>query len=123
MSAEALAEQFRSKITMYELDDGSFSFCSPFIYGDGDGLPIVLEHVDEGWRLTDRGGAASHLFFDDIKLTAKRLAFIRRVAEIDGYLMSEHYELSTEPQAEMPNAFDVADFIQGVAMIRAVLAL
>jgi hypothetical protein len=126
----ARTEQMRAQLladvpawfTVDELQDGGWSIGTPFIYGDGDGLPVVLEHGAGGWRFTDRGSAASHLFYDDVEVTPAVLAFLQRLADAGGYGFDGGV-LTSEWTADMPTVFDLADFIQAVAQIQAARAL
>lgn len=110
-------------LSVTELQAGGWSIGTPFIYGDGDGLPVVLERHEEGWRFTDRGSAASHLFFDEVKVTPDVMAFLRRLADANGYGFSDDGVLTSEWFDDIPDVFDLADFIQGVAQIQAARAL
>jgi hypothetical protein len=111
--------QFCEMLKVYPLSGGAFSLATPFMFGDGDGLPIILEPVDGGWQLTDRGSASGHLFFDE-EMTEARWDFVRRVADHDGLNMSDQFVLSSDVFDALPSAIDVADFIQSVARIGAV---
>src|SRR4051812_37020673 len=107
-----------------ELADGSsFALSTPFLFPDGDGYPVVLERSDAGWRFTDRGGSAGHLFFDDVELTEYRLNFVRRLARQDGLTLSNDFILSSDVYAELPTPVELADFIQAVARVGGAAAL
>jgi hypothetical protein len=127
VSAETIRSRllgpFCSMLDVTELSDGAFALSTPFLFPDGDGYPIVLERENGGWRFTDRGGAAGHLFFDDVDVTDYRLNFMRRAVERDGLSLSEDYVLSSDTYAEVPTAVELADFLQAVARVGSVTAL
>ncbi len=119
---ERLVGEFCSMLDVTPLPDGAFAFSTPFLFGDGDGLPVVLEPVLDGWRFTDRGGAASHLFFDEDEMTPGRWEFVKRSAALDGLNVSDTYVLTSDVFDTIPTAVDLADFVQAVARIGAVSA-
>ncbi|KAA0235939.1 MAG: DUF1828 domain-containing protein [Actinobacteria bacterium] len=99
-----------------ERPDGSFELATPFLFPDGDVLPVVIERTLSGWSLTDRGRASAHLFFDDDSVptdaqqrTLERIARARGVTYVDGALKAEFDQL--------PDAFKIADFVQVVAQV------
>lgn len=119
---DRLLRDFCGALSVQPLQDGSFSLATPFLFGDGDALPIIAEHSDDGWRLTDRGGAAAHLFFDDIELTEARMNALGRLAGSDGCELDNSLVLAADLDAA-PSAYDLADFIQAVAHIGAIAGL
>ncbi len=119
----SLLARFCSTLDVDELNDGSFALTTPFFFPDGDGYPVILERNNGGWRFTDRGGSASHLFFDEVELTDYRLNFMRKAVVQDGLSMSENFVLSSETFDELPTPVDLADFVQAVARIGGVTAL
>jgi hypothetical protein len=116
---EEIFGRFCDLLKVYALRDGAFSLATPFMFGDGDGLPVILEPVESGWRLTDRGNASGHLFFDQ-DMTEARWDFVRRIADYDGLNISDQFVLSSDVFDSLPSAIDVADFIQSVARLGAV---
>lgn len=120
---ERLMREFCSMLDVTPLPGGAFALSTPFLFGDGDGLPVILEPDHDGWRFSDRGGAASHLFFDEDEMTPARWGFVRRSAESDGLNLSDTYVLTSDAYDSLPTAVDLADFIQAVARVGAVGAM
>lgn len=111
-------------VQSYGLRDGAgWSIGTAFIHGDGDGFSVIVQHRDDGWWITDLGGACGHLFYDNITVVDPiPLAYVRAVAEYHGLDLSEQFALSIHLDGE-PDAFDVADFIKALAMIDATAAM
>ena len=92
---------------------------SPFLYEDGDNLPIFISYEDGRWYLTDRGMAISHLYFDEFEYSEARYRSIRQVVDYHYAEIADDHEI-TMPLDGMPTRFDVGDFIQLVAQIQVV---
>ena len=95
----------------------SWILVSTFVYGDGDNLTVILERDETGWVLHDEGHTTSHLFYDlDFRYANEsERAAIRRVASRWGI---DYDNTSLSMRLDVPDAFDVADFIQIIAEAR-----
>jgi hypothetical protein len=89
-------------------DDGGVAMLdSPFVYPDGDDIPIFIEKIGPQMRFFDDGEAILHLLGRGVSLDDHRKTrFIKNVAEPNGVSLNTQGELeiwSTETQA--PQAF------------------
>lgn len=82
---EQLGRLWCAAFSVNRLQDGSLTVSTPFIFGDGDGYPVIIEHGHNGWRLTDRGIATSRLQYGELDLTEARLNQIRAFAHASGF--------------------------------------
>lgn len=60
MEAKDIERRFRASVddsvrVLEEDGEGLYRVLNPFVLDDGDHLPIVLQHTDAGWRLSDAG--------------------------------------------------------------------
>lgn len=92
---------------------------SPFLFDDGDVLPVFLQRSDAGWSLSDRGMAVSHLFFDEFQFTEARFARIAQLVGVHAARLSDSHEITLALETT-PTAFDVATFLQLVAQVQGV---
>lgn len=112
----AALHDFCGMLDVTELDAHTFVISTPFTFGDGDAYPLIVEKRDDNWRLTDRGGAAAHLFFDDLPMTEARASQIARIGEARGFFVSDGLALSSDLDGP-PTAFDIADLIEAVGRV------
>lgn len=82
---ELLGRLWCAAFNVDRLQDGSLTVNTPFIFGDGDGYPVIIEHGRNGWRLTDRGIATARLQYAELDLTESRLNQIEAFANVNGY--------------------------------------
>lgn len=68
MSVEAIEKDFRQKVTerLRLVPEGvdRYRVFTPFMFDDGDHLPIVLKRVGGDWVLSDEGHTYMHLTYD-----------------------------------------------------------
>lgn len=105
---DRLARGFCEGIDLIRIS-GGWSLVTPFLFRDGDGLPIILEKRREGWRLSDRGATAGQLFHDNFNWSAAKVERLRRFVENGGARL-EDWVITMELAAE-PTSEDVAAFI------------
>lgn len=116
--ASSLIEALCASFVAHELEPGRFVLQTPFQFEDGDGYPIVVERHEKGWRITDLGGAASHLAVDDVELTPARLDILVDIAEGSGFDFEGLVLSRTQP--DFPSAFDIADVLHAIAQLSAI---
>lgn len=116
---DQIREEFCAGVDVHETADGVWTVSTPFIYGDGDGLPVVIEQTAGGWRLSDCGEALARwsLDYPEHEVTDSRLDKVRRVVESFGAKFSENIITLDLPRARVPDGFDVAYFLRIVASV------
>ena len=92
---------------------------SPFLYEDGDSLPIFVSNEGGRWYLTDRGMTISHLYFDEFEYSEARYRSIRQVVDYHYAEIADDHKI-TMPLDSMPTLFDLGDFLQLVSQIQVV---
>ena len=115
-----LAGDWCQHFDLHRVDEGLWTVVSPFIYSDGDGLPVFIRESEGGWDLSDLGMAVSHLFFDDYEFTEARFRQIERAVEMTGATIASDDREITFGLDKAPTAFDIADFIQIVAQVQGI---
>jgi len=60
VEAKDIERRFRASVddsvrVLEEDGEGVYRVLNPFVLDDGDHLPIVLQRIDAGWRLSDEG--------------------------------------------------------------------
>ncbi len=116
--AAALSSALCDSFIVHETGPGRYVLQTPFQFEDGDGYPVVIERHEKGWRITDLGGAASHLAVDDVDFTPARLEMLVDIAEGSGFDFEDL--VLSRVQTELPNQFDVADVLQAIAQLSAI---
>src|SRR6056297_62020 len=81
---EQLAHDWCDEFAVTELRQGGFVVDTPFISADGDGMTLVVRHTRDGWELSDRGSALSHLQLARYQLTESRSDQLDRLASAFG---------------------------------------
>lgn len=118
--AARLSDGFCRQMRVHEID-GGWSLSTPFLFPDGDGLPIIIENQGDVWRLTDRGATAGQLFFDDYVWSDAKKARLQRFVEHGGAELSGW--VITMALTEPPTAYDVADFVVALSSVLALPAV
>lgn len=114
-----ILRQLCTSFQLHQVDERRWSIGSPFLYEDGDGLPVFLEERSEGgWTVTDQGMAFSHLFFDDFEYTDARLRTLQRVVDGWGYDIDRDTHRISVDLSDDPSAYQIADFIQVLCEVR-----
>lgn len=116
--ASSLAGALCASFAVHEVNPGQFVLQTPFQFEDGDGFPVVIERHEKGWRITDLGGAASHLAVDDVDFTPARLEMLVDIAEGSGFDFEDL--VLSRAQSELPSPFDIADVLQAIAQLSAI---
>jgi len=101
------------------LADGALTIVSPFLFDDGDGYPIIIEHGREGWRISDRGGVMSRFQLEEFDLTDARRRQVEQFAAASRAALHGDVLVSTFQRA--PEVEDIADFVELVARISGIL--
>lgn len=112
---EQLKREWCDAFSVSQLPDGSFTVTTPFLSGDGDGYPVVIDRRQGGWQLSDRGIAISNLRFGELEITQGRLQQIDRFATEQG--CSNEAGVLTMSLAQAPTIEDIADFIELLAQV------
>lgn len=112
-----LRSVFCEATDLHEVDDGVWVLASPFIYGDGDGLPVYIENTKFGWSLTDGGGALARWSIDypDYELAEPRRQRLANVVSSFGAELQDETIRLNLPRGHTPDGFDIAYFIRIVA--------
>lgn len=114
-----LREELCESFSVDRLDEDRWSILTPLLYSDGDGLPVIVERVGGGWRLSDNGYATSHLFFDDFEHTPAREDTLRRVVALQRMDMDDKFVVTCDLDGP-PDPYDIGDFLQVLAQIQGV---
>ena len=114
---EQLAHDWCDEFAVTELRQGGFVVETPFISADGDGMTLVVRHTRDGWELSDRGSAVSHLQLARYQLTESRSDQLDRLASAFGVEFRDG-ELTTV-LSEPPSTNAIAEFIQLSCQVRA----
>lgn len=117
-SAGSLTAMLSAAFAAHEASTGRFVVQTPFQFGDGDGYAVVIEKNEDGWRLTDMGGTASHLAHEDIDFTRAKLEMLVDIAEGSGFTFDELVLSRVQPN--IPDQFDIADLLQAIAQMATV---
>lgn len=105
-------------LSFFDGPDGSLYLATPFLHGDGDVFPVVLEPAGQSWRFTDRGQALAHLAVEDFDMTERLEQIARRIAESAG--LHPRNDLVLEgPILDDPTPYDLADFLSAIAQMEA----
>lgn len=123
MNAHDLAEVLQAELcTTFRVrasEGEEIAISSPFLFDDGDVLPVFLRRSEGGWILTDHGMAVSHLFFDEFQFTEARFARVAQLVGVHAARLSDTHEITMAVDGQ-PTAFDVATFLQLVAQVQGV---
>lgn len=96
--------------------EGRVALLTPFTFDDGDGLPIVLHHSGGLWELTDDGGTAMHLSYDDVPYeTGNRGKLFQAIVAAHGLTVSD--DVVSYRSAEPPAVERVLDFAHALIQL------
>jgi len=118
--ADRLTKEMRDSFAVRECGPDLWAVSSPFLYDDGDVLPVfVLRGSDGRWSLTDQGMTVSHLFFDGFEFSEAGFGRVARVVAAHSAVLGEKHEISM-PLSGRPDAFAVGTFVQLLAQVQGV---
>jgi Domain of unknown function DUF1828 len=124
MSSELSTQLKKSLCDSWMIREDSpseWTVSTPFLFEDGDGLPVFVRLQDNGWSIRDYGMTCSHLFFDDFNATESRMARILQLIEKAGAKLDATNEIAMQLLGP-PDAYQIADFltllnqVQGIAL-------
>jgi hypothetical protein len=112
---ETLKRDWCDTFSAQTLPNGALTVVTPFLFGDGDGYPIVVEHGREGWRITDRGGVVSRFQLDEFDITEARHRQLEQFAAANGATLEG--EVLSVALERAPQVEDIADFVELIARV------
>lgn len=103
-------------LSLEPLSTGRAAVLSPFTFDDGDRFPVVITEHDGAWQLSDEGGVALHLSYDDIAFDkGNRALLIAAIAQRHGLVVRDWELLRVVPRPLA--AEDVLDFLHALARV------
>lgn len=115
--ASKLNSELCESFQVRQESENSWAVRTPFLYDDGDGLPVFVVRRDHKWDITDHGMTISHLFFDDFKVTPKRLEKIKQLVAKYAGEVSERQAITLSMEDE-PSSFEIGSFLQMVSQVQ-----
>jgi hypothetical protein len=113
---EQLKRDWCDAVEVEELADGSLTISTPFLFGDGDGYPLIVERRRGAWQLNDRGITVSRLIqVEELDFTETRRQQIEQFARANGFTFDAGTLSITLEQP--PELEDVAAFIELLARV------
>ena len=107
--AGGLKQDWCDSFDVVQIGESAWTLATPFVMPDGDGFVVVLERVEDGWTLSDKGITASRAFADVDFTTAAEQRFHAAASLFDLTLNSWHLSVKL---SEFPTAMDVGRFLR-----------